>query len=105
MAAQQIRNYFENGNIKNSVNFPAAEMERNGGVRICITSKQDSPIGSQINTLLEQAGIKIDNMLNKSRNDVSYTIIDTKNTEVSSDVMGKIKSVEGVFSARSISAH
>jgi D-3-phosphoglycerate dehydrogenase len=105
MAAQQIRNYFENGNIKNSVNFPAAEMERNGGVRICITSKQDSPIGSQINTLLEKAGIKIDNMLNKSRNDVSYTIIDTKNTEVSSDVIGKIKSVEGVFSARSIPAH
>ena len=104
MAAQQIRNYFENGNIRNSVNFPAAEMERSNGVRICITSKQNSPISNQINSLLEQEGIKIDNMLNKSRNDVSYTIIDTKNTEVSSDVTNKIKAVEGVFAARTIAA-
>lgn len=104
MAAQQIRNFFENGNIKNSVNFPAAEMDRNNGARICITSKQSSPVASQINALLEQAGIKVDNMLNKSRNEVSYTIIDTKDEVVASDVLNKIKSMEGVFNVRSLPA-
>lgn len=104
MAAQQIRNFFENGNIKNSVNFPAAEMDRNNGARICIASKQSSPVASQINALLEQAGIKVDNMLNKSRNEVSYTIIDTKDEVVASDVLNKIKSMEGVFNVRSLSA-
>ena len=104
MAAQQIRNFFENGNIKNSVNFPAAEMDRNNGARICIASKQSSPISSQINALLEQAGVKIDNMLNKSRNEVSYTIIDTKDSQIAPDVLNKIRSVEGVFNVRSLLA-
>jgi D-3-phosphoglycerate dehydrogenase len=104
MAAQQIRNFFENGNIKNSVNFPAAEMDRNNGARICITSRQSSPVSTQINSLLEQSGIKVDNMLNKSRNEVSYTIIDTKDAVVASDVLDKIKSMEGVFNVRSLSA-
>lgn len=104
MAAQQIRNFFENGNIKNSVNFPAAEMDRNNGARICITSKQSSPVASQINALLEQAGVKIDNMLNKSRNEVSYTIIDTKDPQVAADVLNKIRSIEGVFNVRSLLA-
>jgi D-3-phosphoglycerate dehydrogenase / 2-oxoglutarate reductase len=104
MAAQQIRNFFENGNIKNSVNFPAAEMDRNNGARICITSKQSSPVASQINALLEQAGVKIDNMLNKSRNEVSYTIIDTKDPQIASDVLNKIRSLEGVFNVRSLLA-
>ncbi len=104
MAAQQIRNFFENGNIKNSVNFPVAEMDRNNGARICITSKQSSPVSSQINSLLEQAGVKIDNMLNKSRNEVSYTIIDTKDAQIAPDVLNKIRSVEGVFNVRSLPA-
>lgn len=104
MAAQQIRNFFENGNIKNSVNFPAAEMDRNNGARICITSRQSSPVSTQINSLLEQSGIKVDNMMNKSRNEVSYTIIDTKDAVVASDVLDKIKSMEGVFNVRSLSA-
>jgi D-3-phosphoglycerate dehydrogenase len=104
MAAQQIRNFFENGNIKNSVNFPAAKMDRSNGARICIASKQSSPVASQIAALLEQAGIKVDNMLNKSRNEVSYTIIDTKDEVVASDVLNKIKSMEGVFNVRSLSA-
>ena len=104
MAAQQIRNLFENGNIKNSVNFPAAEMDRNNGVRICVTSRQTSNITNQINTLLEQEGVKVDNMLNKSKNDISYTIIDTKDTGLSPEILNKIRAFEGVFNARSLAA-
>jgi D-3-phosphoglycerate dehydrogenase len=104
MAAEQVRNFFENGNIRNSVNFPAAEMERNNGARLLVTNKNIPSILSQITTILAQAGINIDNMLNKNRGDIAYNIIDTNNEMLSEDILGKIKSVEGVFMVRALEA-
>jgi len=104
MAAEQIRNFFENGNIRNSVNFPAAELERNNGARLLVTNKNIPNIISQITTILAQEGINIDNMLNKNRGDVAYNIIDTNNEVLSEGIIGKIKSIDGVFMVRSLCA-
>jgi len=100
MAAEQIRNFFENGNIRNSVNFPAAELERNNGARLLVTNKNIPNIISQITTVLAQAGINIDNMLNKNKGDIAYNIIDTNNKQLSDEIIEKIKSIEGVFMVR-----
>lgn len=104
MAAEQVRNFFENGNIRNSVNFPAAEMERNGGARLLITNKNIPAILSQVTAVLAQAGINIDNMLNKNKGDIAYNIIDTNNASFSDDLLGKIKSIDGVFMVRTLPA-
>lgn len=104
MAAEQVRDFFENGNIRNSVNFPAAEMERNGGARLLITNKNIPTILSQITAILAQADINIDNMLNKNKGDIAYNIIDTNNASFSDDILGKIKSIEGVFMVRALQA-
>jgi D-3-phosphoglycerate dehydrogenase / 2-oxoglutarate reductase len=100
MAAEQIRNFFENGNIRNSVNFPATEMDRSNGARILVTTKHIPSITNQVNSILEQEGIKIDNMLSKNKNEISYSIIDTKDHNVAPEVVNKIKAIEGVFMAR-----
>lgn len=100
MAAEQIKNFFENGNIRNSVNFPATEMDRSKGARILVTNKHIQAITNQVNSILEQGGIKIDNMLNKNKNEISYSIIDTKDHDVSPEIINKIRDIEGVFMAR-----
>jgi len=104
MAAEQVRNFFENGNIRNSVNFPAAEMERNCGARLLVTNKNIPNIISQITTVLAQAGINIDNMLNKNRGDIAYNIIDINNDTLSDSIVSKLKSIEGVFMVRALPA-
>ena len=104
MAAEQVRNFFENGNIRNSVNFPAAEMERNCGARLLITNKNVPNIISQITTILAQDGINIDNMLNKNKGDIAYNIIDTNATEISVNIVEKLETIEGVFMVRALPA-
>ena len=104
MAAEQIRNFFENGNIRNSVNFPAAELERNSGARLLVTNKNVPNIISQITTILAQAGINIDNMLNKNKGDIAYNIIDASNETLSDEIINKVKAVEGVFMVRTLPA-
>ena len=104
MAAEQIRNFFENGNIRNSVNFPAAELERNNGARLLVTNKNIPNIISQITTILAQAGINIDNMLNKNKGDIAYNIIDASNDTLSDDIIAKVKAIDGVFVVRALQA-
>ena len=104
MAAEQIRNFFENGNIRNSVNFPGAELERNNGARLLVTNKNIPNIISQITTILAQAGINIDNMLNKNKGDIAYNIIDASNDTLSDDIITKVKAIDGVFVVRALQA-
>ena len=104
MAAEQVRNFFENGNIRNSVNFPAAEIERNCGARLLITNKNVPNIISQITTILAQDGINIDNMLNKNKGDIAYNIIDTNATEISPGIVTKLETIEGVYKVRALPA-
>lgn len=104
MAAEQLRNFFENGNIRNSVNFPAAEMERNNGARLLVTNKNIPTIISQITTILAQAGINIDNMLNKNKGEIAYNIIDTNNATLTDDLINQVKAIDGVFMVRVLQA-
>ncbi len=104
MAAEQIRNFFENGNIRNSVNFPAAELERNNGARLLVTNKNVPNIISQITTILAQAGINIDNMLNKNKGDIAYNIIDASTSSLSEELVDKVAAIEGVFMVRTLNA-
>jgi len=79
MIAKQIKDYLENGNIVNSVNFPDARMPRAGAERLAITHKNIPNMVGQISTAIAEEGANILDMINKSRNDVAYTLIDLEN--------------------------
>ncbi len=102
MAVEQVKDFLENGNIKNSVNFPEASMERNGGSRILIANKNIPNMVSQISTVLAAEGINIDNMINKKHQDIAYNIIDVAQTGIEESVKSKLKAIEGVFMVRFI---
>lgn len=104
MAVEQMRDYLENGNIKNSVNFPAAELERNGGSRILIANRNVPNMVSQISSVLAAEGLNIDNMLNKKRDDIAYNIIDVDATKIDDSVKEKLLAIDGIFMVRLINA-
>ena len=99
MIAKQIKDYLENGNIVNSVNFPDARMPRAGEERLAITHKNIPNMVGQISTAIAEEGANILDMINKSRNDVAYTLIDLEN-EISNTVIENIKRVEGILTVR-----
>ncbi|MCI8332343.1 MAG: 3-phosphoglycerate dehydrogenase [Clostridiales bacterium] len=96
MAANQLIDYLLNGNIKNSVNYPEVSMPRSGETRICVLHKNIPAVLSSISSLISEQGINIDNMLNKSKGDYAYTMIDAA-SQVNEDVVAKILAVEGVI--------
>lgn len=100
MSAQELIDYVENGNIKNSVNFPNAEMAATG-TKICIMHKNVPALISQLTTVLGNGGINIENMLNKSKKDYAYTMIDASG-DVSDDIATKLSAVDGVIRVRII---
>jgi D-3-phosphoglycerate dehydrogenase / 2-oxoglutarate reductase len=102
MAVDQIREYLEKGNIINSVNFPAAEMDRTGGTRILIGNKNVPTMVSQITAVLASENVNIANMLNRNRNEIAYNIIDVDNEDVCGTCIEKLKAIEGVFLIRVI---
>ena len=76
MAAQEISDYLKNGNITHSVNMPEVHQPRAGGKRICIIHKNEPGMISQITALTTEAGLNIENMVNKSKKDMAYTMLD-----------------------------
>lgn len=99
MAADELVAYLESGNIINSVNFPNAEMNA-AGKKVCVMHKNVPAIISSITTLFGGAGVNIDNMLNKSRGDYAYTMLDVAN--VDDAIVAKISEIEGVIRVRVI---
>jgi len=100
MASIQLKNFLEDGNIKNSVNFPNCELpKKNNKKRIIIANKNIPNMISIITTLLAQNNINIYDMLNKSKNEIAYNIIDTDG-EIPSDIIEKIHSVDGILMAK-----
>lgn len=96
MAADEIKDYLENGNIKNSVTLPAVSMARGAGIRVCVIHKNIPNMISAVTTAL--AGANIENMQSKSRKDYAYTILDiTGDFDVSA-----IEAIEGVIKVRVI---
>lgn len=104
MAVEQMREYLENGNIVNSVNFPAASMDRNGGSRILIANRNVPNMVSQISTVLATEHLNIDNMLNKKRDDMAYNIIDVDAAKIDDSVKEKLMAIDGIFMVRSLDA-
>ncbi|MCW8796611.1 MAG: phosphoglycerate dehydrogenase, partial [Chlorobium sp.] len=90
MVADQVRDYLENGNITNSVNFPEMKMPRAGASRIAISNSNVPKMVGQITSVLADSGINIVDMLNKSRGDIAYNLLDL-GTEVGKDIADKIK--------------
>ena len=101
MAVNQVREYLENGNIRNSVNFPEAEMPRNGSCRLCIVNQNVPKMVGQITTVLANEDINIEEMLNRHHMGLAYNIIDVDQA-VTEDQIKKIKSIEGVIRVRAI---
>ncbi len=102
MAVNQLKDFLENGNIKNSVNFPEAQMDRNGGARILIANQNIPNMVSQISSVLASEGLNIDNMLNKKHENIAYNIIDVARTSVNPEIKTKLEAIKGVFMVRII---
>ncbi|GET23767.1 phosphoglycerate dehydrogenase [Prolixibacter sp. NT017] len=100
MAVREVRDYLENGNIRNSVNFPDVAMNRNGGARILIANKNVPNMVSQISTLLAGYGVNIADMMNRNRNGIAYNIIDIDRNELDPEVSDKLREIEGIFLVR-----
>ena len=102
MVADQVRDYLENGNVHNSVNFPEVSMPRAGdSVRIAIVNSNVPNMVGQISTAMAKAGLNIVDMLNKSRGELAYTLIDV-DKEIPQTVVSEIASIEGVLAVRVI---
>jgi D-3-phosphoglycerate dehydrogenase len=100
MAAETLREYLENGNIKNSVNFPEAVLPRVPGVtRLAVANRNVPNMVGQISTCLAAAGLNIADLLNKSRGEYAYTLIDI-DSAVPQSILGQIRDIEGVLAAR-----
>jgi D-3-phosphoglycerate dehydrogenase / 2-oxoglutarate reductase len=102
MAVKQLKDYLENGNIINSVNFPNAEMEVHDGCRILIANYNIPNIVSQISSVLAAKGLNIESMLNKKRNEIAYNIIDVDKKQISNTIKEELLAIEGIFMVRII---
>jgi len=102
MVADTVKDYLENGNIKNSVNFPEVSLPRAPKTsRICIANSNVPNMVGQISTILAAASLNISELLNKSRGEYAYTLIDTDGA-VDNAVLDKIRAISGVLAARVI---
>ena len=101
MAAQELSDYMINGNIKNSVNFPAISMPRSTDCRLCILHKNIPSMLAKFTTLCSEQGINIENMTNKSRGDVAFTMIDVNGKPADASIE-MLKSLEAVMRVRVI---
>jgi D-3-phosphoglycerate dehydrogenase len=99
MAAENIKEYLLNGNIRYSVNFPEARLPRLDAWRITIANKNVPNMVGQISTNLATAGLNIEDLLNKSLGELAYTIVDV-NGEVSDETCARIRAIDGVLSLR-----
>ena len=101
MAVEQLRDYLENGNIRNAVNLPNVEMERSGVMRMCIIHKNVPAMLASITSLLSTDGVNVENLSNKSKGELAYTLVDL-GTKVDEKVIEDVKNLAGVIRVRVI---
>jgi len=99
MAVNQMRDYLENGNVKNSVNFPECILPASGQMRITIANRNVPNIIGQFTTILAEHNVNIADMLNRSRDDYAYNIIDI-DSSVDEALVTRLRAVEGVVMVR-----
>ncbi len=96
MAAQELKDFLENGNITNSVNFPNCDMGKVCGSRVTIAHKNIPSMLNQITDVFTKDSINIENMVNKSKGDYAYTMIDT-HTDITDAMLADMKAIDGVI--------
>jgi D-3-phosphoglycerate dehydrogenase len=102
MVADTLRDFLENGNIRNSVNFPEAVLPRTAGsTRIAIANENVPNMVGQISTALAAEKLNIADLLNKSRGDLAYTLIDVDGA-VSDRTIERLTGIEGVLTVRRV---
>jgi D-3-phosphoglycerate dehydrogenase len=101
MAADQLMDYLENGNIVNSVNFPSTKMPRNGGYRITFCNENVPKVLGNVLSLLADRSMNVIDMVNKSRDDIAYNIVDVE-TEPTAELLEEIRNVDGIVVVRSL---
>jgi D-3-phosphoglycerate dehydrogenase len=99
MVADQVRDYLENGNVLNAVNFPDVVMARESPFRVGIANANVPNMLGQISTTMARAGLNIHNMLNKSRGQMAYTLVDV-DSSVPQDAVRELEEIEGVLMVR-----
>jgi D-3-phosphoglycerate dehydrogenase len=99
MVVDQLRDFLEHGNVSNAVNFPAVAMSRESAYRCAIANSNVPNMLGQISTTMARAGLNIHNMVNKSRGDVAYTLVDV-DSPVGANVLADITAIDGVLAAR-----
>ena len=99
MAANQLMDFIENGNIENSVNFPPTKMARNGGARLTFCNSNVPKVLGSVLSILADFELNVVDMVNKSRNEVAYNIIDVEG-EISPEIVEQIQQVDGVMRIR-----
>jgi D-3-phosphoglycerate dehydrogenase len=99
MVADQLREYMEHGNVQNAVNFPNVTMPRESSFRIAVANSNVPNMLGQISTAMANAGLNIHNMMNKSKGDVAYTLVDV-DSAVPGKVVDAIAGIPGVLAVR-----
>jgi D-3-phosphoglycerate dehydrogenase / 2-oxoglutarate reductase len=99
MVADQLRDYLEHGNVSNAVNFPTVAMERESAYRVAIANANVPNMVGQISTAMANAGLNIHNMVNKSRGDMAYTLVDV-DSPLTEGVLNDIRAIDGVLAVR-----
>ncbi len=103
MVAEQLADYLEHGNVLNSVNFPNVSMARESTFRIAIANANVPNMVGQISSVLAAAGLNIHNMLNKSKGDIAYTLVDVDSV-VNDAVLAQLAVISGVLSVQYLPA-
>ena len=101
MVVDQLRDFLENGNVHNAVNFPNTRMSRTGSARLCIANQNRPNMIGQLSHVLGEAGVNIAQMHNASRGDIAYTLIDL-DSRASTSLIDAIGKIEGILSVRAI---
>jgi D-3-phosphoglycerate dehydrogenase len=101
MVVDQLRVFLEEGNIANAVNFPSVEMARESPHRIAIANSNVPNMLGQISTTMAQAGLNIHNMVNKSKGEMAYTLVDL-DSPAAPEVIRRIAQIPGVLSIRAV---
>ncbi|TGD73657.1 3-phosphoglycerate dehydrogenase [Mangrovimicrobium sediminis] len=101
MAAEQLRDFLENGNIRNSVNFPNLSLERVSGCRLSVTNDNVPKILGSLLSILANENINVIDMLNKSRDEIAYNLIDIEG-ELTESVLDTMRALNGVVNVRLI---
>ena len=101
MASRELIEYLENGNITHSVNFPDVSLPHNGDARICIMHRNVAGVLSKISTAVAEENVNIENMINRSRGNYAYTVVEIIG-EIPDSVLEKLASIDSIIKIRVI---